>query len=160
MEVSQVWQSLSGYSFASRRFLPLAGRRAIMQTYVQEDNDLGNSPDSRNRSATSQSERRKAPRYTFVATTVLTDVTSATKLKGKVMEISRSGCYVDILNALPVGTQLMVNISCDRGTLALKGKILYIHQGIGMGVVFLDPPADQLEILDSWLVELPPADAS
>jgi hypothetical protein len=120
---------------------------------------LGNPPDSLSDSAIAQSERRKAPRYTFVATTELTDMTSSTKLSGRIVEISRSGCYVDILNALPVGTLLMVRISCDRGTLAVKGKILYVHEGIGMGVVFLDPPEDQLEILDSWLAELPPAAA-
>jgi hypothetical protein len=131
----------------------------IVQFYTQEENALGNSPDSQSNIPTTTSERRKAPRYTFVATTVLTDLTSSTKLSGRVTEISRSGCYVDILNALPVGTQLTVNIFCDRGTLLVDGKILYIHQGIGMGVVFLDPPKDQLEILDSWLAELSPADA-
>jgi hypothetical protein len=118
---------------------------------------LGNSPDTQGNIPTSTSERRKAPRYTFVATTVLTDITNSTKLSGRVTEISRSGCYVDIFSAFPVGTQLIVNIFCDRGTLAVKGKILYIHEGIGMGLVFLDPPKDQLEILDSWLAELSPA---
>jgi hypothetical protein len=117
---------------------------------------LGNSPDSQSNIPTTTSERRRAPRHTFVATTELTDITSSTKLSGRVTEISRSGCYVDTLNALPVGTQLIVNISCDRGTLVVKGKILYIHEGIGMGLVFLDPPKDQLEILDSWLAELSP----
>jgi hypothetical protein len=82
------------------------------------------------------------------------------KLSGRIMEISRSGCYVDILNALPVGTLLTLQISCDQGTLKLKGKILYIHEGIGMGVVFVDPPDDQLKILDSWLAVLPPAHAT
>jgi PilZ domain len=129
----------------------------IVQIYTEEENALGNSPDSQSNTPTTTSERRKAPRYTFVATTVLTDITSSQKLSGRIIEISRSGCYVDTLNALPVGTQLIVNISCDRGTLVVKGKILYIHEGIGMGVVFLDPPKDQLEILDSWLGELSPA---
>jgi len=118
---------------------------------------LQNSPDSKGNSSIAQSERRKATRYTFIATTVLTDASSSTKLSGRITEISRSGCYVDILNALPVGTQLELQISCDQGTVKLKGKILYVHAGIGMGVVFLDPPADQLEILDSLLAGLPPA---
>jgi PilZ domain-containing protein len=144
------------YSLVSSGFLILAGSRMIVQVYTQEENALGNSPDSQSNIPATTSERRKAPRYTFVATTVLTDITSSQKLSGRVMEISRSGCYVDILYALPVGTQLIVNISCDRGTLVVKGKILYIHEGIGMGVVFLDPPKDQLEILDSWLAELSP----
>jgi len=35
-----------------------------------------------------------------------------------------------------------------------KGEIIYVHEGFGMGVVFLDPSKDQLQILDSWLAEL------
>jgi hypothetical protein len=124
---------------------------------MHEDNALGNSPTQPKGSATANSERRKAPRYTLIATTELTDEKNAMKLSGRIMEISRSGCYVDILNALPVGTHMTLQISCDQGTLKLKGKILYIHEGIGMGVVFVDPPDDQLKILDSWLAVLPPA---
>jgi hypothetical protein len=121
---------------------------------------LGNSPGSRSDSATSNNERRKLPRYAFVATTELADVASTTKLSGRITEISRAGCYVDILNVLPVGTLLNVQISCDKGKFVVKGKILYVHEGIGMGVVFLDPPKEQLEILDSWLAELPPSAAT
>lgn len=82
---------------------------------------------------------------------------NATKLSGRVTELSRSGCYVDILNVLPVGTLLSLQISCDQGTLLVNGKIVYVQEGIGMGVVFLDPGKDQFEILDSWLANLPPA---
>ena len=88
---------------------------------------------------------------------MLRDVANEAKLSGRVTEISRTGCYVDILNMLPVGTLLNLHISCDKGTLVLNGKILYVHERIGMGIAFLDPPRDQLEILDSWLAEFPPA---
>jgi hypothetical protein len=95
------------------------------------------------------------PRYTFIATTELTDSASAMRLSGRITEISRQGCYVDTLNALPVATLLNVRISRDQGTFVTKGKIIYVDERIGMGVVFLDPPKDQLEILDAWLLELP-----
>ena len=36
-----------------------------------------------------------------------------------------------------------------------KGKIIYAHERMGMGVAFLGPLPDQLQILDSWLAELP-----
>jgi PilZ domain len=113
---------------------------------------LGNSPDL----SASYSERRKAPRYSFVATTELVDTENASKLTGRVTEIGRNGCYVDILNILPVGTSLFVRISCDGGTFETKGRILYAHERIGIGVQFLDTSKDQLEILDSWLAKLPP----
>lgn len=98
---------------------------------------------------------RKDPRYTFAATSELTDTASATRLSGRVSEISRKGCYVDSLNTLPVGTPLNVQILRDQGTFTTKGKIIYVHETFGMGVVFLDTAPDQLKILDSWLAELP-----
>ena len=146
-----------GLFFRVTRIPAPSWQRADHANLYPGEDALANPPDSPSNTAAPYSERRKAPRYTFIASTELTDVKNSTKLSGRLMEISRSGCYVDILNALPVGTQLILQISCDQGTLKLKGKILYIHEGIGMGVVFLDPPEDQLKILDSWLAELPPA---
>jgi len=111
---------------------------------------VSNSPNS----AGSFDTRRKLPRYNFVATSELTDPVSAIRLSGRVTEISRNGCYVDSLNALPVGTMLRLQITCDRGSFSTKGSIIYVHPGIGMGIMFLDPPEDQLKILDSWLAAL------
>ena len=116
---------------------------------------MGNPPDSPSGSVTLYSQQRTVPRYTFVATAELTDTASAIKLSGRVTEISRKGCYVDSLNVLPVGTSLKMYIFRDEGTFETKGKIIYVHDRIGMGVVFLDPAEDQRQILDSWLAELP-----
>jgi hypothetical protein len=51
-------------------------------------------------------KQRAVPRYSFIATTELTDAANAIRLSGRVTEISRNGCYVDALNALPLGTLL------------------------------------------------------
>jgi hypothetical protein len=113
---------------------------------------LGNSSDS----PTSNRERRKVPRYTFVATVELGEAASAMRLSGRVTEISRHGCYVDIQHALPIGTLLDIQISRDQGFFVAKGKILYVQERIGLGIAFLDPTEDQMKILDSWITELPP----
>jgi PilZ domain len=111
---------------------------------------MTNSPDS----ALPGDKRRAVARYEFIATTELRDPVSAIRLSGRVTEISRNGCYVDTLNALPVGTLLDIEVSCDQGSFSTKGSIIYVHPGIGMGIAFLDPPAAQLKILDSWLAGL------
>ena len=99
--------------------------------------------------------RRTVPRYTFVAVADITETaTAGTGIKGRVAEISRKGCYVDTLNSFPVGTFFNMRISCDRGTFATRGRVLYVQERIGMGVAFLDAPADQLRILDAWRSEL------
>jgi hypothetical protein len=100
-------------------------------------------------------ERKRAvPRYTFVATTDVIDSATSTHLSGRVSEISRKGCYVDILNPLPVGTPISLLISRDQGQFVTKAKVVYIHEAMGMGIVFVDPSNEQLRILDSWLAQL------
>jgi len=99
------------------------------------------------------------PRYNFVAVADVIDHSTQTCLHGRISELSRKGCYVDTLNPLPLGTQLKVVISRDQGTFAATGKVIYVQETFGMGVAFVDTPADQLNILDSWLANRPPADA-
>ena len=71
----------------------------------------------------------------------------------KTSKISSKGCYVDTQNPLPVGTFLNMVISHGEGSFATKGKVIYVHEGVGMGIVFPDSTGDQLNILRSWLAE-------
>jgi PilZ domain len=100
------------------------------------------------------SEHRAVPRYNLIATAEIVDAVSAARMSGRISEISRKGCYVDILNTLPIGTLLQVSISRDRGTFTSPGRIIYAQEGMGMGVAFLNPPSEQLSVLDSWLAEI------
>ncbi len=112
-----------------------------------------NTPDSPPR------QQRKAPRYAFVATAELTDSATRTRLSGRIAEISRKGCYVDLLNTLPVETLVDVRVTCDQGAFQARGKIIYVQPHMGVGVAFLDPPEDQLKLLDAWIADFPPESA-
>ena len=98
-------------------------------------------------------EKRAVPRYMFIASVAFTEDATETRMAGRISEISRKGCYVDILNTLPVGTMLHLVITRDLGTFSTPGRIIYAQESMGMGVVFVDPPDDQLKILDQWLRE-------
>jgi len=74
---------------------------------------------------------------------------------GRMTEVSRKGCYVNTPSTLPVDSLLKVVISRDEETFVTNGKVIYVHDGIGMGIVFVDSTEDQLEILHSWLVDVP-----
>ncbi len=100
-------------------------------------------------------EKREVPRFSLIATVVLREPVSDTRIPGRISELSRKGCYVDVLITLPEGTALELRISRDQGLFECQGKIIYVQPGMGMGVAFVDVPADQLKILDSWLAELP-----
>jgi hypothetical protein len=115
---------------------------------------MADTSDSPANSSVSARDRRSAPRYTLIATAEIVDPDSGVRLSGRVSEISRKGCYLDLLNTLPSGTPVQVRISRDQGSFSSPGKIMYVHEGIGMGIVFGEVPADQQRILDSWLAEL------
>lgn len=99
-------------------------------------------------------EKREVPRFTFIATVTIIEPATDMRINGRVSEISRKGCYVDVLNTLPVGTPIQLTVSRDQGNFTTPGKIIYVQEGIGMGVAFAAVPDDQLKILDSWLAEI------
>ncbi len=115
---------------------------------------MGETPESTASAGLPYPEKRSVPRYTFIASVAFTDDATAARMAGRISEISRKGCYVDILNTLPVGTRIHLIVSRDQGSFSTPGRIIYVQESMGMGVAFVDSPADQLKILDQWLAEL------
>lgn len=111
-------------------------------------------PNSPSGSDASNRTQRTVPRFNLIASVDVIEPVSGVRISGRISELSRKGCYVDALNNLPAQTPVQVRISRDKGTFNTAGKILYVQEGMGMGVGFLDPPADQLKLLDAWLAEL------
>jgi len=101
----------------------------------------------------SYSTQRTVPRYTFVAVTEIIESGSQACSLGKTTKISSKGCYVETVNPLPVGTALNMVISRVQGSFTTKGKVIYVHEGLGMGIVFIDPAEAQLQTLNAWLAE-------
>jgi hypothetical protein len=99
-------------------------------------------------------EHREVPRFTLIASIELREPETDTHISGRISEISRKGCYVDVLITLPEGTGLDVRISRDQGVFETKGRIVYVQEGMGMGVAFVNPAPEQLQLLDSWLTEI------
>ena len=77
-----------------------------------------------------------------------------THISGRVSEISKRGCFVDILNTLPKGTAIRVRIITDTGSFESAGAIIYVQENVGMGVSFLDATKAQQDVLDGWLRDL------
>jgi hypothetical protein len=112
------------------------------------------SPGAPIKTEASGSERRTVPRYSLIATAEVIEPVSEVRISGRISEISRKGVYVDILNPLPRGTRVNIRISRDRGTFVAAGKVIYVQEGMGMGVAFLDVDEEQKNLLISWLAEL------
>ncbi len=116
---------------------------------------LKTASDSPTGSVTPADDRRKAPRYGLVAIAELTDSEDGKLLSGNITQISRSGCYIDSPKTLPIGTSLKVIIFRDQRTFVAKANVIHVQEQMGMGIAFLDAAKDQVEVLNSWLDELP-----
>ncbi|MGH9736966.1 MAG: PilZ domain-containing protein [Candidatus Acidiferrales bacterium] len=100
------------------------------------------------------SQRRAAKRCAMVAAAEVTDIESNTRLVARVSEIGVGGCYVDAMNAFPVGTMVNVRISRDQGAFEAQAKIVYCDPTMGMGVAFTEVAPAQRLTLEDWLAEI------
>jgi PilZ domain-containing protein len=98
-----------------------------------------------------EQERRRTPRFSFVATAEVVADNSDVHVAAGVSELSLHGCYLDMANPFPLSTQLGIKIFAAHEVFHSKGRVIYLHPGIGAGVVFLDVAPEYRAVLESWL---------
>lgn len=109
---------------------------------------------ARSSQAGEYANRRKAPRFPFIAEVEVTDNNSGAKLSARVSEIGLHGCYVDTLNPFPEGSLVHIHIHKDDGVFQAPAKVMYVHAGLGMGICFQDSAPDHLATLKKWITQL------
>jgi hypothetical protein len=97
------------------------------------------------------SDRRSAPRYAYIAHAELTDEGRSTRLKARVSDLSLTGCYLDMIHPLPVGTNIVLRITDDSGSFEARGKVVYAVPTLGVGVTFVEPSPDLLARIERSL---------
>jgi hypothetical protein len=100
------------------------------------------------------SERRRAPRYPIIADAEITEIASETKLSARTSDLSVGGCFLDMMNPSPEGTEIAVRISRGDTTFTARGRVVFLFPNMGMGVMFTSVPASQQAVLEKWLEEL------
>lgn len=106
------------------------------------------------------SERRRSLRYPFFASVEITEFPTGIRLTCRTSELSLQGCYFDMMNPLPNGSIVNVQITNHKQTFEARGHVIYSQSQMGMGVVFDDVGADQQLTLEKWLAKLRGAEKS
>lgn len=96
-------------------------------------------------------DRRASPRYPLILVAEVTDLSSGAKMSARTSDVSRTGCYVDTLNPTPPGSRIHLRLSQSEECFETEAKVIYVSQGLGMGIAFENPSAQQLALLDRWL---------
>ncbi len=84
----------------------------------------------------------------------VTEIASETILSAKTSDLSLGGCFLDMLNPSPEGTEIAVRISHSETTFTARGKVVFVFPNMGMGVMFTSVPASQQAVLEKWLAKL------
>jgi hypothetical protein len=99
-------------------------------------------------------ERRRVPRVSFKATSVVAEVGSTRVVVAQTTELSRFGCFVQTGRPYPQGTRVHVDLADGGTTFSASGVVAYVT-GDGMGVVFSMVEPENYEILARWLSRTP-----
>jgi hypothetical protein len=100
------------------------------------------------------SENRRSPRFAFYASAEITELQTQTRLTARTSELSRHGCYMDMVNPLPIGTTVKIKLIHHELTFEAAGRVIYPQTNMGMGVAFDEIEADRAATVEKWLSDL------
>ena len=98
-----------------------------------------------------EQERRRSPRFPFIASAEVLEENNGSQLSARVSDISATGCYVDTINPLPGGTAVRVKIFNETQSFEASAIVAYSLTNLGMGLSFGEVPPGSREILREWL---------
>jgi hypothetical protein len=101
-----------------------------------------------------EGERRRYKRYNCNGTAGVRQSNSEFGADGRVLDISMSGCYVEMMSPMRVGTPVHLNINVSGHVLNLSAIVRVSQANMGMGLEFVDLPPSGREKLDQVLAEL------
>jgi hypothetical protein len=101
-----------------------------------------------------QDERRVYPRYSLSADAEIVESKSRTKMSARVSDLSRTGCYAEMMSPFPLGAQVKIRIMKNKTPFLAHASVAYCAEGMGMGLKFAALEPEQVLMLDKWLREL------
>jgi hypothetical protein len=81
-------------------------------------------------------ERRVEPRYACKGSSSIRQSNTRFPLGASVTDISLSGCYVELMTTLPVGTKVELTLRVADITVNCAAEVRTSHPGVGMGMEF------------------------
>jgi PilZ domain len=99
-------------------------------------------------------QKRSCPRYPFSPAVEAIDDQASFRIRGRRSDISRNGCYTDMINPFAAKSVVSLVITKDNQLFKTRARVIYSQIGMGMGLLFTTADPDQLLLLGTWLAEL------
>src|ERR1700735_4711899 len=101
-----------------------------------------------------QEERRVYPRYSLSADAEIVESKSRTKMSARISDLSRMGCYAEMMSPFPLGSQVKIRIMKNKTPFLAQASVAYCAEGMGMGLKFTTLEPEQVLMLEKWIREL------
>ena len=99
-------------------------------------------------------DRREAPRYVLILAAEVVEIASGATLNARSSDVSRTGCYIDTLNPVPLGSQVKVQLRSGDAAFEAAARVAYVCPGLGMGLHWgFNVAPERMALLDRWLAE-------
>jgi c-di-GMP-binding flagellar brake protein YcgR len=83
-------------------------------------------------------ERRRDPRYTVRVQIELRQDGSDVPLRLETTDLSRGGCYIQLMMTLPIATYVDITLWLDDIPVRIRGRVVTRHPQFGNGIMFLE----------------------
>ena len=97
------------------------------------------------------SDLRRSPRHPFFASAEITELDTGMHINGRTSELSRHGCYMDMMNPLSTKSLVAIQIVHDGQTFQARGHVVYSQSNVGMGATFDEMTPEHEKLLEQWM---------
>jgi hypothetical protein len=95
--------------------------------------------------------RRVHPRFTVNVQIELHEENSDIPMRVETTDLSRGGCYVQLMMPLNVGGRIRAKLWLDGETIVARGRVVTRHPEFGNGIMFLDFEGEGEKLLKRYL---------
>ena len=99
----------------------------------------------------SQAERRQFQRYTVQVQIELREEGSDVPLRMETTDLSRGGCYIQLMMTLPIGAYVGITLWLDDCPVHIRGRVVTRHPQFGNGIMFLEFQGNGEQLLARYL---------
>ena len=111
-----------------------------------------NSPDAQpSPPAVTELDRRLHPRYTFQVQIEIRQEGIDVPMRLETTDISRGGCYIQLLIPLAVGIRLHATVWLDGYPIVIGGLVVTRHPQFGNGIMFVEFEGQGEQLLHRYL---------
>jgi c-di-GMP-binding flagellar brake protein YcgR len=96
-------------------------------------------------------DRREHPRYSAQVQMELREEGSDIPLRLQTTDLSRGGCYIQLIMTLPLGTLVRATLWLDDAPVRIRGRVVTRHPQFGNGIMFLEFEGDGAKLLTRYL---------